>query len=316
MKKNQKGYVLNVTTLLLLIPLSIIGVTIINQNNSISEATVQAIHSKTTTYLSNDIKQNMVLEIKETVNQTATRVINTKTPLQNSTNHLIDELNTKLNEKYGNENTNITITSIESNTENPFQIKVQYIIKIEKETITQEEENTEYINIEKLPDPIPHLETKTYGTLKHDYHTIYYENLLSRYLQEKNIINAEVYENATSPYYITKCPYSPYQQHKNKNILKNCIKNQHYHESSDGACYLCRLEGKSNCPHYGLEVFIQPSPKELNNTTISGPSSSDHVIFSAEPYPGENKTYQEYLNTSYFIILDNAHSQKYGITEQ
>lgn len=312
MKKNQKGYVINATTLLLLIPLSIIGATIISQNNSITETTVQTMHSKAINYISKDIKQNIAPEIKETINQTANQVITRKTPLQNATNYLTEELNNKLNQKYGNNYNNITITNIEPN-QNPFQIKVQYTLKIEKEGITQEEKNIEYIDIEKLPDPIPHLETKRYGKLNHDFHKIYYENHLNRYLQEKNVENAEVYENATGPYYITKCPYSPYKQHKNKNILKNCLENQYYHESSDGACYLCRLEGKSSCPHYGLEVFIQTSPNELNNTTIYGPSSSDHVIFSPNPYLGENKTYRKYLNTSYYIILDNAHSQKYGI---
>lgn len=313
MKKNQKGYVMNVTTLLILIPLSIIGATIIHQNNNITETTVQAMHSKTTKYFSKDIKQNIAPEIKETINQTANNVITEKTPLNNATKYLKDELNTKLNEKYADEYSQITITNIEPNNQNPFQIKVQYTIKIEKETITQEESNTEFINIEKLPDPIPHLETKKYGVLLHDYHKIYYKDKLHKYLQEKNTENAELYENATGPYYITKCPYSPYTQHKNKNILKNCLENQHYHESSDGACYLCRLEGKSSCPHYGLEVFIQPSPQYLNNTTVYGPSASDHVIFSPHPYLGENKTYQKYLNNSYFILLDNAHSQKYGI---
>lgn len=314
MKRNQKGYIMNGTTLLLLIPLSIIGATIINQNNSITQTTVQAIHSETTKYQIKDIKQNIALKIKETLNETANNVIMTKTPLNNATALLKNELNRKLNERYADETTEIRINNIESNPQNPFQIKVQYTLKIEKEEITQEEEIIEYINIDQLPDPVPHIQTKLYGTLKHDYHTIYYESNLHRYLQDKNINNSEVYENAKSPYYITKCPYSPYTQHKNKNILKNCLENQHYHESNDGACYLCRLEGKSNCPHYGLEVFIQTSPQELNNTIYSA-SSSDHVIFSDNTYLGENKTYQKYLNKDYFILLDNAHSQKYGILE-
>lgn len=313
MNKNQKGYIMNGTTLLLLIPLSIIGATIIHQNNSITETTVQAMHSKTTNYITKDIKQNIKPEIKETIKETANNIIKEKRPVQTVANYLIEELNSKLNKKYTDDYSQITITNIEPNNQNPFQIKVQYTIKVEKETITQEEASTEYIDIENLPDPVPHLETKRYGTLKHNYHTIYYENKLHNYLQEKNIANAEIYENATGPYYITKCPYSPYTQHKNKNILKNCLENQHYHESNDGACYLCRLEGKSSCPHYGVETFIQASPQELNNTTIYGPSASDHVIFSPNPYLGENKTYKKYLNTSYYIILDNAHSQKYGI---
>ncbi len=312
MKKNQKGYIINATTLLLLIPLSIIGITIINQNNSINETTVHSIHSKTINYQTKDIKQNMNSEIKETLIQTTNKIITTKTPLKNSTEYLINELNRKMKEIYKTKNIIVTITDIKTNPDDSFQIKVQYTIKIEKERIKQEEENTEYIDIEKLSDPIPHLETKQYETLKHDQNTIKYENQLQKYLKNKKLNNTEIYQNATSPYYITKCPYTPYTQHKNKNIIKNCLQNKYYHESKDGACYLCRLEGKSNCPHYGIETFIQPNSIELNNTTINATCSIDHVIFNENSYPGENKTYAEYNNSSYYIILDNAHSKKYG----
>ena len=80
---------------------------------------------------------------------------------------------------------------------------------------------------------------------------------------------------------IKKCPYDPYIHHGNSLTLKNCIDNGYYHESVGGSCYLCRLEGKGKCPHYGFEVFIKPRENNINQSI----SSSDYVIFF-EQYTG------------------------------
>lgn len=85
--------------------------------------------------------------------------------------------------------------------------------------------------------------------------------------------------------------------------MKNCIEKGYYHESADGSCYLCRLEGKGVCPHYGLETFIVPSSKL--NKSISG---SDHVVFH-DSYLGEK--YDYFHDKSLF--LDDSHRKKYGL---
>jgi hypothetical protein len=110
------------------------------------------------------------------------------------------------------------------------------------------------------------------------------------------------------------------------NTLKNCIDNGYFHESSDGSCFLCRLEGKGVCPHYGMETYVTPaSTNTINNssnlstnfTLNQAPSSIDHVIFNdtnlgTGTYHGNKLIY--YLDTSNLLIifLDNAHRQKYG----
>ena len=127
-----------------------------------------------------------------------------------------------------------------------------------------------------------------------------------------------MYENSSSPLYIKKCPFDPYLSHGNSNklqTLKNCIENGYYHESNDGACFLCRLEGKSTCSHYGLETFIVPAS---NNKSVStAPCSIDHVIFNEDingTYNGEVVEYYSSFNNYFRIFLDNGHRTKYGIS--
>jgi hypothetical protein len=98
--------------------------------------------------------------------------------------------------------------------------------------------------------------------------------------------------------------------------LKNCIENGYYHESSDGACILCRLEGKSTCIHYGFETFIILAPS--NDHFIKAPCSIDHVLFTNDLndiYPGESVEYDRNGNISYNLCLDNGHKSKYGINQ-
>ena len=64
--------------------------------------------------------------------------------------------------------------------------------------------------------------------------------------------------------------------------MRDCLDKGYFHESADGSCYLCRLEGKGKCPHYGMEVFIQ-THTPLGNESFS---CSDHVVF-ADHYNGE-----------------------------
>ena len=98
--------------------------------------------------------------------------------------------------------------------------------------------------------------------------------------------------------------------------LKNCIDNGYYHESNDGACLLCRLEGYATCNHYGFETFIVPSSTH-NQQIFRAPSSIDHVIFGKDNndrYPGEAVEYNSDDNVFDILYLDNGHRAKYGFT--
>lgn len=94
--------------------------------------------------------------------------------------------------------------------------------------------------------------------------------------------------------------------------MKTCRDSGYYHESADGACYLCRLEGKSGCGHYGFETFINPQP--MNLTNLSSACGSDHVIFGEDTYPGIECIYYSQNGLNEFLFLDpNGHRVKYGM---
>ena len=114
----------------------------------------------------------------------------------------------------------------------------------------------------------------------------------------------ESYIEATAPLYIKKCPYDPYIHHGDPGVLKDCLDKGYFHESADGSCYLCRLEGKGKCPHYGMEVFIQ-THTPLKNESLS---CSDHVVFS-DHYNGEKINPDDWNS----LILDSSHKKKYGL---
>ena len=88
--------------------------------------------------------------------------------------------------------------------------------------------------------------------------------------------------------------------------------NGYFHDSNDGSCFLCRLEGKATCPDYGFETFIVPS-NYSNSTLMFAPSSIEHVIFDDYVYPGKGIVY--YFDGSNYckLFLDNGHRQKYGL---
>ena len=100
--------------------------------------------------------------------------------------------------------------------------------------------------------------------------------------------------------------------------MKNCRDNGYYHESRDGACYLCRLEGKSGCEHYGFETFI--NPQKTNETGLMSACGSDHVIFSNDIYPGVEVIYNSENDNGNLVneilYLDpNGHKVKYGMSD-
>ena len=164
------------------------------------------------------------------------------------------------------------------------------------------------VSIEGLKDPLPLAKLSVASGIFIQGKKLNYKNALTRYMKIRNLDSPFSYAFATTPLYIKKCPYDPYIHHGDNNmaVLKDCLKQGYFHESADGSCYLCRLEGKGKCPHYGMEVFIQPHTP-LTNDSIS---CSDHVIFS-DHYKGE-KINKLDINS---LILDSSHRKKYGLYE-
>ena len=133
---------------------------------------------------------------------------------------------------------------------------------------------------------------------------IHYKTALSAYMLVHNFDSPESYIEATAPMTMKKCPYDPYVHHGDPGVLRDCLDTGYFHESADGSCYLCRLEGKGKCPHYGMEVFIQ-THTPLGNESLS---CSDHVVF-ADHYNGEKIDPNDWDS----LILDSSHRKKYGL---
>jgi hypothetical protein len=201
----------------------------------------------------------------------------------------------------------------------PFKIEVKSDIYVSKGSVTHNGSVSQDISIidpsYPIPDPEPFMKCKNYGGVTNTSTKVLYGSSLVDLLNTKNMTNTEVYENATSPLFIKKCPYDPYVGHGNFPsfiVLKNCIDNGYFHESSDGTCFLCRLEGKATCPHYGFETFIVPS-SSFSNLTSKSPCSIDHVIFNGTVYPGNGIVYYADGSNYCKLFLDNGHRQKYGL---
>ena len=162
------------------------------------------------------------------------------------------------------------------------------------------------VSIEGLRDPLPPAKLTVASGIFIEGNKINYKNALTRYLKLRDLDSPFSYAFATTPLTIKKCPYDPYIHHGDPGVLKDCLKQGYFHESADGSCYMCRLEGKGKCPHYGMEVFIQTHTPLMNDSI----SCSDHVVFH-DHYSGE-KIDKYDINS---LILDSSHRKKYGLSE-
>jgi len=297
----DKGYVINGTMLLIIIPIFILFFSTLRVLSYENEANCNSISSENVISAVKDVERNIPVITFDTLNDTAYEVIERNATIVNSSEYVKEKVQEKVNMLNYNCDVNCTIKSIAPYEKDPFYIEVNATITAKKGNIKDEENTSQLVSIEGLPDPLPF--TKC-NLISHNLTHIQYHHELVVYLND--VENGSFYENATSPFIIKRCPYEPYESHGSTPLLLDCIQNGYYHESNDGACYLCRLEGKANCPHQGIETFIIPGV--LNNgSTIA---SVDHVIFG-DLYEGSpfiiNST------TIFILFLDEAHQRKYGI---
>ncbi|MGX8694031.1 MAG: hypothetical protein ACSW71_03900, partial [Methanobrevibacter sp.] len=229
-------------------------------------------------------------------------VFNSKKQIKKNLDKLLNEKNKEFEKRYGIKISSQTVDV--ENTNSPWKILFKVKLNVEKNNIRYSNIIERNASVEGLKDPLPLAKlTIASGILTYD-EKIHYKNAISGYMVLHNLKSPESYIEATAPMYILKCPYDPYVHHGNPGVLDDCLKKGYFHESSDGSCYLCRLEGKGKCPHYGFEVFIQTHTL-LKNESLSCP---DHVVFS-DHYNGA-KINESDPNS---LILDDSHRKKYGL---
>lgn len=314
---DHKGYIIGATAFLMIIPAVLISLSLINlfyEENTINS---QAVESNSISYAFVDINRNIPIFTRQILETKSEQVIQRKEPLINSSKEIKRELEYKinnLNNVYNGLNITYIVESVQLNQDDPFYIEVKSKLCVKQGNITHEETFSQLVSIEGLKDPLPFIKCGDYGNIDYNQSNIIYRSNLKIYLEKQKINNSIYYQNATSPLIIKKCHYEPYSNHGNPGTLKNCLDNGYFHKSQDGACYLCRLEGKSTCIHYGIETFILPSPlinsSDLNNTSAT--CSIDHVIFGEDKYPGELINYFQTNGTIYVLFLEKGHKSKYG----
>ncbi|MCK9151120.1 hypothetical protein [Methanobacterium alcaliphilum] len=315
---DQKGYIIGATTFLIMIPVIFICISLLDLFHEENIINYQSIESDSISYTFKDIKRNIPIFTRQIIENKSLEVIENNKTINNSSQIIKAELEYKTHnftKNYDKFNTSYVVKSIQSYSDDPFYIEVNSSLWITQGHVIHHENFSQLISIQGLNDPLPFIKCKNYGTITSKGHTINYGDILANYLKNKGLNSSIYYQNATSPLIIKKCPYEPYSTHGNLNNLKNCLDNGFFHESNDGSCYLCRLEGKGSCSHYGIETFILPPPLNSSNLNSINNASCciDHVIFGETNYPGKLINYFQENESEYVLFLENGHQSKYGI---
>ena len=260
-------------------------------------------------YIIKDYNNNLEQVARDSLNEEFQKVYfshvihDSRKDVKKIMNNKLKDVNQEYKQKYGID-IRSEVLSVES-TDSPWKILFKVRVKADKDSEQFNGILEKNCSVEGLKDPLPYAKLpKLFYNVNDDGKTIHYFQALAQYLRIHNVESYNSYLLATSPLYIKKCPYDPYTHHGDGNTLKNCLKQGYFHESADGSCYLCRIEGRGVCPHYGLEVFIQPHTP-LDNESVS---CSDHVVFH-DRYNGE-KLEPGHINS---LILDKSHAKKYGL---
>jgi hypothetical protein len=321
---DNDGYVMTGTSFLLILPVLILFMVLVELNYEDTESEVQIMESEKILQVFQDLEFNIPRLTRQVLKEEAYFVISSKKPFIDVRKITRDNLQFKVDQITQNYDkcglqVNCTVLSIKES-DDPFEVELTSLVVVQKDNVSHQEILQQKISIidpyDPLPDPLPFVKCNEYGGASINGSRIYYAHSLVLYLEQRGEKNGMVYENASSPLFINQCPYDPFVCHGDPvtmETLKNCLDNGFYHESNDGACYLCRLEGKNTCPHQGLEVFILPPP--TNNQSDTAPCSVDHVLFGegGEIYPGVSIQYHQEENLIFQLFLDDSHRKKYGL---
>ncbi len=307
-KLDSKGNIIVGTTAILIVALLILCIFVVTTINYIQNSNIDSETNDNFKYIIDDYSNNLEVLGRDAIAEATQKVYNglpvrdSEDQIKKNLNKILESKNEEFKEKYDMDITSEAI-SIEP-TDSPW--KVLFKVKVEgskdNEHFSQIVERN--ASIEGLRDPLPIAKlTIASGIMAYD-DKIHYKTALSAYMLLHNFESPESYIEATAPLTMKKCPYDPYVHHGDPGVLKDCLDTGYFHESADGSCYLCRLEGKGKCPHYGMEVFIQ-THTPLGNESLS---CSDHVVF-ADHYNGEKIDPDDWDS----LILDSSHRKKYGL---
>ena len=307
-KLDSKGNIIVGTTAILIVGLLLICIFVVTTINFVQNSNIESEANDNFKYIIEDYSDNLEIEGRDSIAQATQKVynglpiLNSEDQIKKNLNEILEEKNKEYKDKYDIDLSSEVI-SVEP-TDSPWKVlfKVKLYGKKGNEEFDQIIERNS--SIEGLRDPLPIAKlTIVSGVMAYD-DEIHYKTALSAYILLHGFDSPESYIEATAPMYIKKCPYDPYVHHGDSGVLRDCLESGYFHESADGSCYLCRLEGKGKCPHYGMEVFIQ-THTPLGNESLS---CSDHVVF-ADHYNGEKIDPNDWDS----LILDSSHRKKYGL---
>ena len=311
-KIDNKGNIITGTTVILIVSIALIVIFIVNSINYMENENINSISNDNFKYIIKDYNKNLQQLGRDSIAEETEKLYHahiihdSRKDIKKILNNKLKEVNKEYKEKYGI-NIRSEVLSVES-TDSPWKVLFKVRIKADKDTNQFDGILESNSSIEGLKDPLPYAKLpKIYNNINNDGKKIHYFQALAQYLRLHNVDSYESYILATSPLFIKKCPYDPYIHHGDGNTLKECLKQGYFHESADGSCYLCRLDGKGVCPHYGMEVFIQ-THTPLTNESVS---CSDHVVFH-DRYTGEKLNKYD-INS---LILDSSHAKKYGLVHE
>ena len=309
-KPDSKGNIIVGTTAILIVALILLCIFVMTSLNYIQNQNIESKSNDNFKYIIDDYSSNLEVLGRESIADVTQKVYN-GLPVRDSENDIKKRLTEKLNDKNGefkekyDVDLSSEVLSVET-TDSPWMILFKVRLDGEKDNERFSQVIERNASVEGLRDPLPIAKlTIASGIMAYD-DKIHYKTSLSAYMLLHNFDSPESYIEATAPLTIKKCPYDPYVHHGDPGVLEDCLDTGYFHESADGSCYLCRLEGKGKCPHYGFEVFIQ-THTPLGNESLS---CSDHVVF-ADHYNGQKINPDDWDS----LILDSSHRKKYGLSD-
>lgn len=307
-KLDSKGNIIVGSTAILIVALILISVFVVTSLNFMQNSNIDSMANDNFKYIIDDYTRNLEVLGRDSIAETAEKVYNglpvrdSPDQIRKNLNKHLESKNEEFKEKYDIDLSS-EVLSVEPS-DSPW--KVLFKVKLHGKKGNDEFSHIieSYSPVEGLRDPLPIAKlTIASGIMAYD-DKIHYKTALSAYMLLHNFDSPESYIEATAPMTIKKCPYDPYIHHGDPGVLRDCLDTGYFHESADGSCYLCRLEGKGKCPHYGFEVFIQ-THTPLGNESLS---CSDHVVF-ADHYNGQKINPDDWDS----LILDSSHRKKYGL---
>ena len=308
MKIDSKGNLILGTTVILIVTLLLICIFVFTTINYIENQNIDSYENDNFKYVVDDYSNNLEILGRDSIADACDKVYKTyklfdsEDQIKKNLNKKLDKKNKEFEEKYDMKISSNTL-SVEP-TDSPWKVLFKVKLDITKNSNKYSRVIEKNVSIEGLRDPLPIAKLSVASGIYIEGDKLNYFNALTRYLKLRNLDSPFSYAFATTPLTIKKCPYDPYVHHGDPGVLKDCLKKGYFHESRDGSCYLCRLEGKGTCPHYGLEVFIQTHTPLMNDSI----SCSDHVVFH-DHYTGQ-KIDKTDINS---LILDSSHRKKYGL---